>query len=292
MPKKGGKKDKKPVIPPGMSEDLFRMSQDAQMLVFIFKGALVQLKEKPPVNITKGQAAQFLWQLALSNKAKRDEMIGMTVWTGAISLISNGDRLDQTPSVGLLNCLSQIEDWRMEIAQSRATMPCVGLLGSTSPTAEMYSCWTLRNLCETPESRKKVVKDMADWVPLVKVLVEATIERTKGEAARILELCLTHGEDTKSSVEAVQEAVVAAGGVNALLCVIKNKSSGAAGFVPRERAVCCLKVITPREEVKADIMRLGGVEPLVELLAEPIDLVAKAAACEVLWHLTAMKEER
>ena len=286
MGKKGkGKKGKGPQKPVGMSDEMWALSNNIPDLILNTQGK----GGSGPLNVSRGQAAFFLWQLALSKGAKGwDEIIGGQGVQAAIQAAHYGDYMDKASSMGLVGKLLQEEAGRENLLSMRNPQPIPVLfncLNTGTPHTVIAAITAMRTLTEAPETRKVFVRNVKDWTDIIDILKEEHGWQARSEAARCLGLCSQYGSGDKQSAQYVRLNTGRAGGIQHLVDMCSpDQDWGAAGAVARSQAAFCLLHRLSDEGNKQAFQAAGGVRALVVVMKDPlVTLEGKASAAGALY---------
>lgn len=187
--KKGGAKKSK--CPPGMTPEMFALSNNLPKLSEFWSGDVKESKGgkgkdgKPLLevpSISKEQAGLFIWRLVFPlNKAakeKREECIKLAIIETSVKVMSSGlasGKFEEvTPAVGILSSLAENLDQGRQILLDSKPSPLPNLLkaltNNDSASLMASSCSLLRVLAQKEDSRTRLWKAMKDWdwAPLFK----------------------------------------------------------------------------------------------------------------------------
>ncbi|XRB22941.1 hypothetical protein RI054_32g127930 [Pseudoscourfieldia marina] len=287
-----GKKGKKgPVMPPGMTEEYFMCTQDTLGCSLVLSGIGSTPSKAPmPVHFTKGQAAQFLWQNALVDKAKLDEAISTQSVQAAVKCIQVSPLLNEkTLAAGLLECLCLEEKWR-DFILTQCKPSCIpaliSCLNAGSAAAEVSAFRALRALCETEEVRPMVCKQlnaMADSWNQIMICLRDCLEATaKIEGFLLIYLCTTTDSHSRANLAKMRLTF------DVTLDIIR---SGKWNEAVRGMAMRVLRRLLMYGPSKEEILSRGGLETAVTFVKacsvqdSLFDFEARCAGANVLWAL-------
>lgn len=223
-----------------------------------------------------------------------------------VSLLGNGSRSDKnTPperAAAVIAELSRIADCKVEIARAGGILPLVVMLSSKCEDAQQHASCAVFHLSLIADNKVGIASS-GGITRLVALLKAGTIDTVRYSAGALWQLA--NSADNKN-------AIAAAGGIPALVNVLltadaetgaepvsaptprRRGSSNAESTVTlaKETASAVLaELARSQSSFRIEIVRSGGVGPLIELMKGEAPGAQKQATC-ALWGLTSEPKYR
>ena len=192
-----------------------------------------------------------------------------------IQVLSTGNPAAQQFAARAASLLA-LENPDNQIALVLAAIPLADLLGSDSTETQEWAQLALLRLALNPSNRNAIVK------PLVGVLISRNTS-AQLKAAECLAMLLERCPVARTSI-------AKAGAVVPLVQLLGNGRRADLN-TPTERAAAVLSELVRLAESKVEVVRTGGLEPLVAMLFSPC-LESQAHAACALWHLSVVAEHK
>ena len=192
-----------------------------------------------------------------------------------IELLSTGNEAAKQFAARAISLLAH-DNPENQLALVLAATPLAELLGSDSTETQEWAQLALLRLALNPGNRAIIVR------PLVGMLsgrsTSAQLKATEC-LAMLLERC-----------PAARSTIAKAGAIVRLVELLGN-GQRADRFTPPERSAAVLSELVRLAESKVEVVRAGGLQPLVVMLSSPCKESQAHAAC-ALWHLSVVAEHK